>query len=83
MDKPTGFSRAAFLKGAAGAALALGTAPWITPAFAAVDESLEQAARNMGASPWRCFTTITLPLAVPGLDAERCMVWMQPEVTAS
>ena len=23
------------------------------------------------------------PLTVPGLDVERCMVWMQPEVTAS
>ena len=38
-------------------------AVWIaSAAFAAVDESLEQAARNLGAGPWRCFATITLPL---------------------
>jgi hypothetical protein len=38
-------------------------AVWIaSAAFASVDASLEEAARNMGASPWTCFRTVTLPL---------------------
>lgn len=32
-----------------------------------VDERLEDAARTLGASPWRVFRTITLPLAIPGV----------------
>ena len=32
-----------------------------------VDMGLEQAARTLGATPWRVFFTITLPLAGPGL----------------
>ena len=45
-------------------------AVWISAAaFAAVDEELEQAARNIGASPFRTFLTITLPLAAPGILA--------------
>lgn len=35
----------------------------------AVDRRLEGTARTLGASPWRVFATITLPLAVPGLIA--------------
>src|SRR5205085_8155826 len=31
------------------------------------DPRLEQAARNLGATPWSVFRTITLPLARPGL----------------
>jgi iron(III) transport system permease protein len=33
------------------------------------DPRLEQAARNLGASPWRVFRTVTLPLTRPGLGA--------------
>ncbi len=35
----------------------------------AVDPRLEQAARTLGAGPWRTFATITLPLAAPGVLA--------------
>jgi molybdate transport system permease protein len=35
----------------------------------AVDQRLEGAARTLGASPWRTFVSITLPLATPGLLA--------------
>src|ERR1051325_3161761 len=35
----------------------------------AVDIRTEQAARTLGAGPWRVFTNITLPLAMPGLVA--------------
>jgi len=32
-----------------------------------IDPSLEEAARNMGASRWKTFRTVTLPLMLPGL----------------
>lgn len=35
----------------------------------AVDRKLVQAARSLGAGPWRAFWTITLPLSMPGLAA--------------
>jgi len=34
-----------------------------------VDVRIEQAARTLGASPWRVFRTVTLPLAMPGVIA--------------
>jgi len=34
-----------------------------------VDRRLEQAARSLGAGPWRSFATVTLPLALPGVLA--------------
>ena len=53
-------------------------AVWIaSAAFAAVDASLEEAARNMGASPWRCWTSVTLPLALPGLIASAIFVFLE------
>jgi putative spermidine/putrescine transport system permease protein len=53
-------------------------AVWIaSAAFASVDTSLEEAARNMGASPLACFRTITLPLAAPGLMASAIFVFLE------
>ena len=53
-------------------------AVWIaSAAFASVDASLEEAARNLGASAWSCFRTVTLPLAVPGLIASAIFVFLE------
>lgn len=38
-------------------------------AFQGVDRNLEEAARTLGASEWRVFRTITMPLSWPGLVA--------------
>jgi len=60
------------------AAHGLVLAVWIaSAAFAAVDASLDEAARNLGASPWTCFRTITLPLAMPGLMASAIFVFLE------
>ncbi len=60
------------------AAHGLVLAVWIaSAAFAAVDASLDEAARNLGASPWICFRTITLPLAAPGLMASAIFVFLE------
>ena len=32
-----------------------------------IDPSMEEAARDMGASRWKVFTTVTFPLLLPGL----------------
>jgi putative spermidine/putrescine transport system permease protein len=53
-------------------------AVWIaSAAFAAVDPSMEEAARNLGASPIETFRTITLPLAAPGLMASAIFVFLE------
>ena len=60
------------------AAHGLVLAVWISAAaFAAVDKALEEAARNLGASPWRCFATVTLPLATPGIIAGGIFVFLE------
>ena len=41
----------------------------VSLAFRMIDPRLEQAATTLGASPWRAFRTVTLPLALPGIIA--------------
>jgi molybdate transport system permease protein len=43
--------------------------------FEAVDRRLEAAARTLGASPWRVFWTVTVPLARPALLAGVVLAW--------
>jgi len=51
---------------------------WIAAAaFASVDRELEEAARNIGASPLRSFFTVTLPLAAPGIMASAIFVFLE------
>jgi ABC-type spermidine/putrescine transport system permease subunit II len=51
---------------------------WIAAAaFASVDRSLEEAARNMGAGPVRTFFTVSLPLAAPGIMAASVFVFLE------
>jgi molybdate transport system permease protein len=58
-----------------GAALACGVMSFpllvrpIRLSIEAVDQRLEQASQTLGASPWRVFATVTLPLALPGILA--------------
>ncbi|MGH6905266.1 MAG: ABC transporter permease [Geminicoccaceae bacterium] len=52
-------------------------AVWIaTAAFAAVERELEDAARNIGATPLHAFATVTLPLAMPGIVASAIFVFL-------
>ena len=44
-------------------------------AFAAVPESLEKAARTLGARPWYVFFTISLPLAWRGILSGMILMW--------
>jgi len=43
--------------------------------FAAVPERLEKAAMNLGASPWRVFFTISLPMAKKSVITGLTMMW--------
>jgi molybdate transport system permease protein len=58
-----------------GAALACGVMSFpllvrpIRLSIEAVDRRLEQASSTLGASPWKVFATVTLPLAMPGVLA--------------
>lgn len=73
-----GFS---FVGGVAGIAVAMAfvSLPFLINAardgFAAVPEKLEKAALNLGASPWRVFFTVTLPLAKKQVLTGLTMMW--------
>jgi molybdate transport system permease protein len=44
-------------------------------AFAAVDPRLLEAARTLGAGPFRAFSTVAVPTALPGLFAGLALAW--------
>src|SRR5271156_4288815 len=48
----------------------------VSAALANIDPSLLDAAANLGASAWRRFLTVTLPLARPGLFSGACLVFI-------
>ena len=48
----------------------------LVAAFANIDPSLEEAALNLGAAPWRVFRRVTLPLAGPGLFGGTILVFI-------
>ena len=48
----------------------------VTAAMANVDPTLREAAENLGASGWRLFRTITLPLVMPGYFAGAIIVFI-------
>jgi iron(III) transport system permease protein len=48
----------------------------VSAALANLDPAMEQAAMNLGASGWRRFTKITLPLIMPGLFAGGAIVFI-------
>jgi iron(III) transport system permease protein len=48
----------------------------VSAALANVDPTLHEAARNLGASGWRLFRTITLPLLLPGYFAGASIVFI-------
>jgi putative spermidine/putrescine transport system permease protein len=51
----------------------------VLPLFAsllAIDPSLEENAASLGASPWRIFAHVTLPLSLPGLVAGMTLVFI-------
>lgn len=48
----------------------------ISSALANIDPSLEEAALNLGSSPWRKFLRVTLPLLTPGFFAGAVLVFV-------
>lgn len=44
-------------------------------AMRSVDPRLEHVAATLGASPWRSFTRVALPLALPGMAAGAALAW--------
>jgi iron(III) transport system permease protein len=48
----------------------------IAAALSNLDPAMEQAAENLGCSPWRRFLRITMPLAMPGIFAGASVVFI-------
>lgn len=48
----------------------------VSAAMANVDPTLREAAQNLGASPWRVFRNVTLPLVAPGYFAGAIVVFI-------
>ena len=47
----------------------------VAAAINSVDRSLEESARNLGASPWRVFRTVTLPVVTPAIASGALIVF--------
>ena len=47
----------------------------VSAAINSVDRSLEESARNLGASPWRVFRTVTLPVVTPAIASGALIVF--------
>jgi iron(III) transport system permease protein len=48
----------------------------LSAAMANIDPTLREAAQNMGATPWRLFRTVTVPLILPGFFAGAIIVFI-------
>lgn len=48
----------------------------LSAALASVDPAMEEAAENLGASPWRRLSRVTVPLLMPGLFAGATVVFI-------
>jgi putative spermidine/putrescine transport system permease protein len=44
-------------------------------ALANIDPALEQASRSLGASPWRSFRRVVVPMSIPGITAGSLLVF--------
>ena len=49
----------------------------LTGILQAIDPDLETCAMNLGAKRWKTFTTVTLPLAMPGIFAAWLLIFVQ------
>lgn len=49
----------------------------ISAVLTTLDSQVEDAARNLGATEWRVFTTVTLPLVRPGIIASLILIFMR------
>lgn len=47
----------------------------VSAAINSVDRSLEESARNLGATPWRVFRTVTLPVVTPAIASGALIVF--------
>lgn len=47
----------------------------VSSAINSVDRSLEESARNLGATPWQVFRTVTLPVVTPAIAAGALIVF--------
>jgi putative spermidine/putrescine transport system permease protein len=48
----------------------------MTTTFATLPDEVEAAAASLGATPWRVFCRVTLPLALPGLGASAFLAFL-------
>lgn len=55
----------------------------VLSALERLDRSLIEAARTLGASPWRAFTRVTLPLLLPALSGAALLVFMSSAASFS